>query len=86
MSSILNTAVMPRCNETNYLTWHVRIHALLIHNDLWGVVSGNKSPPDPTKASPTKINNFMSHQLKAATEIVLYVNDSQIIHGQGDDL
>jgi hypothetical protein len=85
MSSILNTTVMARLNKTNYLIWHVHMCALLICNDLWGVVSGKESPPHLTKASPMKIDNFMSCQLKAATEIVLYVDDSQIIHVQGDD-
>ena len=85
MSSILNTAIMPHLNETNYLTWHVRMRALLICNDLWGVVSGKESPPNPTKASPTKIDNFVSRQLKAAAKIALYVDDTQIIHVQGDD-
>ncbi|KAI9464315.1 hypothetical protein HD554DRAFT_2175109 [Boletus coccyginus] len=68
MSTILSTTVMPCLNETNYLTWHIRMHALLIRSDLWGVISGTEPTPDPT-----------------ATEIALYVDDSQIIHVQGDD-
>ena len=85
MSSILNTAIMPRLNETNYLTWNVCMCALLIRNNLWGVISGKESPSDPTKASLTKINNFMTCQLKATAEIALYVDDTQIIHIQDDD-
>ncbi|KAI9461476.1 hypothetical protein HD554DRAFT_2006658, partial [Boletus coccyginus] len=46
-------------NETNYLTWHVCMHALLIHSDLWGVVSGTESTSDPSKAFVTKINTYI---------------------------
>jgi len=77
--------VMPHLNETNYLTWHVHMHTLLIHNDLWEIVLGKESPPDPSKASPTKINTYVTRQLKAAAKITLYVDDSQIIRVQGDD-
>jgi len=67
-------------NETNYLTWHIHMHALLICSNLWGIISGTESTSDPSKASVTKINTYMSHWLKATAEIALYVNDSQIIH------
>ena len=58
---------------------------LLICNDLWGIVSGKESPPDPSKASPMKIDAYVTHQLKATAKIALYVDDSQIIRVQGDD-
>ena len=85
MSTILNATVMPCLNETNYLTWHICMCALLICNDLWEIVLGKESPPNPSKASPTKIDAYVTHQLKAAAEITLYIDDSQIIHVQGDD-
>ena len=39
MTSILNVSVMPHLNETNYLTWNIRMHTLLIRADLWGIAS-----------------------------------------------
>ena len=59
--------------------------ALLIHADLWGIVSGKEAAPDPATASTTTVDTFALCQLKAAAEITLYVDDSQIIHVQGDD-
>ena len=85
MTSILNVSVMPRLNETNYLTWNIRMHALLIRADLWGIVSGKEAAPDPATASITAVDAFALHQLKATAEITLYIDDSQIIHVQGDD-
>ena len=76
---------MPRLNETNYLTWHVRMRTLLIRTELWGITSGKETAPDPKTASATTVESFVSCQLKAATEITLYVKDSQIPHIQSDD-
>ena len=60
------------------------MHALLIHANLWSIVSGMETAPNST-ASTTEVEAFTLHQLKATTEIALYVDDSQIIHVQGDD-
>ena len=85
MTSILNVSVMPHLNETNYLTWNIRMRTLLIRADLWGIVSGKEAAPDPATASTTIVDAFALCQLKAAAEITLYIDDSQIIHVQGDD-
>ena len=75
MTSILNVSVMPRLNETNYLTWNIRMRALLIHADLWGIVSGKEAAPNPATASTTAVDAFALCQLKAAAEIALYIFD-----------
>ena len=85
MTSILNVSVMPHLNETNYLTWNICMCALLIRANLWGIVSGKEAAPDPATASTTAVDAFALRQLKAAAEIALYIDDSQIIHVQGDD-
>ena len=85
MSSILNTATMLCLNKTNYLTWNVRMRTLLIRNDLWSIVSGMEAVPDPKTAASTEVEAYTLRQLKAAAKITLYVNDTQIIHVQGDD-
>ena len=84
-SSILNATVMAHLNETNYLTWNVHMRVLLIHSDLWGIVSGKEAVPDPRTVASMKVKAYALCQLKAAAEIALYVDDSQIIHVQGDD-
>ena len=43
-----------------------------------------ETAPDST-ASTTEVEAFTLHQLKATAKVMLYVNDSQIIHVQGDD-
>ena len=86
MTGILNTTTMPRLNEMNYLTWHVRMRALLIRAKLWGIMSGKETAPDPKMASAATVESFASRQLKAAAETTLYVEDSQIPHIQSDDL
>ena len=58
MTSILNVSVMPCLNETNYLTWNIHMRALLIHANLWGIVSGKEAAPDPATASTTAVNTF----------------------------
>ena len=85
MTSILNVSVMPHLNETNYLTWNIRMCTLLICADLWGIVSGKEAAPNPATASTTTVDTFTLCQLKAAAKIALYVDDSQIIRVQGDD-
>ena len=85
MTSILNVSVMPHLNKTNYLTWNIHMHTLLIHADLWRIVSGKEAAPDPAMASTTTVNAFTLCQLKATAEIMLYIDDSQIIHVQGND-
>lgn len=85
MASILNTTTMPRLNETNYLIWHVCMCTLLICAELWGITSGMETTPDPKTASAATVESFASCQLKAAAEITLYVEDSQIPHVQSDD-
>jgi len=84
-SSILNATVMVHLNETNYLTWNVRMRALLIRSNLWSIVSGTEAVPDPKTATSTEVEAYTLRQLKAAAEITLYVDDTQIIHIQGDD-
>ena len=84
-SSILNATVMAHLNKTNYLTWNVHMRVLLIHSDLWGIVSGKEAVPDPRTVASMKVKAYALCQLKAAAEIALYVDDSQIIHVQGDD-
>ncbi|KAF8416310.1 hypothetical protein L210DRAFT_3429617 [Boletus edulis BED1] len=69
---------MPRLDEVNYLTWHVRMRALLIRSNLWGIVSGKETAPDPKMATSSVVDAFTLRQLKAAAEIALYVDDSQI--------
>ncbi|KAH0829144.1 hypothetical protein J3R83DRAFT_2636, partial [Lanmaoa asiatica] len=69
----------------NYLTWHVHMCALLICTDLWGIVLGRKATPNPSTATLAAIKAFTSRQLKAAAEIALYIEDSQIVHVQSDD-
>ena len=85
MTSILNTTTMLRLNKMNYLTWHMHMRTLLIHAELWGIMSSKETAPDPKMASATAVESFVSCQLKAATEIMLYVEDSQIPHVQSDD-
>jgi len=84
-SSILNATVMAHLNETNYLTWNVRMRALLIRSNLWSIVSGMEAVPDPKTAASMEVEAYTLHQLKAAAKIALYVDDTQIIHVQGDD-
>jgi len=84
-SSILSATVMAHLSETNYLTWNVRMCALLIHSDLWGIVSGKEAVPDLKTATSTEVDKYALRQLKAAAEIALYVDNIQIIHVQGDD-
>jgi hypothetical protein len=84
-SSILNATVMARLNETNYLTWNVHMRVLLIHSDLWSIMSGMEAVPDAKTAASMEVEAYALCQLKAAAKIALYVDDSQIIHVQGDD-
>ena len=58
---------------------------LLIHANLWRIISGKEAAPNPVTASTTTLNTFALCRLKAAAEITLYVDNSQIIHVQGDD-
>ena len=85
MTSILNVSVMPCLNETNYLTWNICMRTLLICANLWGIISGKEAAPNPVAASTTAVDAFALCQLKVAAEIALYVDNSQIIHVQGDN-
>ena len=83
MTGILNVTTIPRLNEMNYPTWHVRMCALLICTELWGITCGKETTPNPKTASAAAAKSFISCQLKAAAKITLYVEDSQIRQWHG---
>ena len=84
-TNILNAATMPRLNDTNYTSWSSCMHALLIHLGYWGLVSGTETLPAADKADTKKAELFADRQLKACTELILYVEDSQLPHMSGDN-
>lgn len=68
MSTVSNRSIEPLC-KTNYDTWCVQAQAILIKNDLWDIVSGDKKLSKTADAAETAA--FLKEDSKARAEIFL---------------
>jgi len=85
MSEALKVYSIPKLNDINYVTWSIRMKAILVRKGLWAIVSGTEKFPDSDKAEATKLAAFTQRQLEACSELILAVEDSQLAHMDSDD-
>ena len=72
------TVIVPLKGE-NYATWKVQCRMALVHDGLWGIVSGTETVPDPGQER----QKFLARRDRALATIVLAV-DPSLLYLLGD--
>ncbi|KAF9791285.1 hypothetical protein BJ322DRAFT_999594 [Thelephora terrestris] len=68
-----------RLNDSNYVSWSLRMEAELVRKDLWGWVSGEQGMPEAIQEAPAAEDGTPAWA-EARAEIILRVEDSQLSH------
>lgn len=82
--STINSTRLELLSKSNYDTWRIQAEALLIKNDTWAYVSGEKPRPDiPTDpgmraTSQTAYDTWVIEDRKAKSDIILSINPSEL--------
>lgn len=80
----INSARLELLSKSNYDTWRIQVEALLIKNDTWGYISGEKPKPtistDATmrETSLATYNAWMTGDRKAKSDLILSMNPSEL--------
>ena len=72
----------PRLNHINYTEWSIQMEAILVHANLWALVTSDKKVAVDEKDAE-KIKDFQKQQATCKAEMVLHVDDSQLSHMGG---
>jgi len=57
VANVAHSTRIEQLIKDNYDTWSVQVQALLIKNDVWGYVSGNKKP-EPVAGNEAQITTW----------------------------
>jgi len=74
----------PRLNHINYTEWSIQMEAILVHANLWALVTSDKKVAVDEKDAE-KIKDFQKQQATCKAKMVLHVDDSQLSHMGGSD-
>ncbi|XP_026673862.1 uncharacterized protein LOC113464999, partial [Ceratina calcarata] len=66
-----------KLNSENYDVWKIQVEAILIKNDLWEYVTGDKPKPVENQA---EIGNWIKNDRKAKADIILTLSSSEFCH------
>lgn len=84
MANIVHSTRIETLSRDNYDTWCIQAEALLIKNDTWGYVSGEKSKPEITGegaeriASKTTYDRWVTEDRKAKSDIILSISPAEL--------
>lgn len=85
-SATISTRIEPLCKD-NYETWKLHVEALLIKNDLWEYVSGEKPLPEEgetdSAASTRAKTDWIKTDRKARSDLILSIHPSELQHVRG---
>lgn len=82
--NIINSTRLELLSRNNYDTWRIQAEALLIKNDTWAYVSGEKPKPviltDPATqtSSQTAYKSWIIEARKAKSDLILSINPSEL--------
>lgn len=76
MAPSTNSLYIEPLTKSNYDTWSLKAQAVLIKNDYWDIVSGDKTLPPATDAAARSA--FNKEDLKARAEIILLLSPSEL--------
>ena len=74
MATDLKTVAIVPLNGRNYPTWKVQCRMALVHDGLWGIVSGSETAPSVEDAD--RLSKFTARRYRALATIVLAVEPS----------
>lgn len=84
MASVINSMRIETLSRDNYDTWCIQAEALLIKNDTWGYVSGEKPKPEITGegaeriASQAAYDRWVIEDRNAKSDIILSINPAEL--------
>jgi hypothetical protein len=82
--SFTNSARFEMLNKSNYDTWKIQVEALLIKNDTWSYVSGEKPKPQITGEGEARAvmeeeqKKWIAADRKAKSDLILAMNASEL--------
>jgi hypothetical protein len=82
-TSFTNSTRFEILNKSNYDTWKIQVEALLIKNDTWSCVSGEKPKPQVTGEGEARAvteeeqKKWISADRKAKSDLILAMNASE---------
>lgn len=82
--NIINSTRLELLFRNNYDTWRIQAEALLIKNDTWAYVSGEKPKPvistDPATRtfSQAAYESWIIEDRKAKSDLILSINPSEL--------
>jgi hypothetical protein len=82
--SFTNSTRFEMLNKSNYDTWKIQVEALLIKNDTWSYVSGEKSRPQITGEGEARAiteeeqKKWIAADRKAKSDLILAMNASEL--------
>lgn len=77
----INTTCLELLSKNNYDTWRIQAEALLIKNDTWAYVSGEKPKPSisaDTPSSQAAYNAWIAQDRKAKSDLILSISPSEL--------
>lgn len=86
--SIVNGSRIENLNKENYDTWKIQAAALLVRNDTWEYVSGQKPKPQvdtTTTAGKIALEEWERQDRKAKADIVLCMSPSELKQIKGSE-
>lgn len=84
----MNLARVEALNKNNYYTWRIQIKALLVINDYWQYVSGEKMKPEIIEgdaASLAAYNKWLNDDRKAKSDLILSIAPTELKQLKGCD-
>jgi hypothetical protein len=82
--SFTNSTRFEMLNKSNYDTWKIQVEALLIRNDTWSYVSGEKPKPEITGEGEARAvteeeqKKWIAADRKAKSDLILAMNASEL--------
>jgi hypothetical protein len=82
--SFTNSTRFEMLNKSNYDTWKIQVEALLIKNDTWSYVSGEKPKPQITGEGEARAvteeeqKKWIAADRKAKSDLILAMNASEL--------
>jgi len=70
VANVAHSTRIEQLTKDNYDTWSVQVQALLIKNDAWGYVSGNKAKPEPVAGNEVQIATWQHNDEKARSDLI----------------
>ena len=80
-TNVVNSSRLETLSKDNYDTWRIQVEAILIKNDTWGYVCGEKEKPaviERDAASTAAHDAWTNQDRKAKSDLILSINPSEL--------